>query len=193
MFCGPSPSLTRRMQTIDMLADDAVLNGVIDDERSVSAVESLEILRRVEVGNMTSQDVLGMVLAHRERAEVKYYRATHASLVAALDLGLPTGACYAMSAATMTGLGLIPTVTDHIPMVLDVAMDAADRDELEATTLRTGRRLRVRWVPCHPADLPIAHVALDLLCSGNHVAEATGMAVLSRTGSVGELRSMLGG
>ena len=181
------------MQPLDMLAADAALNGVIDDRGAVSAAESLEMLERVEVGELTSEDVLGLILTHSERAEVKHYRATHASLMEAFNRGLPTGACYAMSAVTMTGLGLVPTVTDHIPMVLEVSMGAAERMDLEATTLRKGHRLRVRWVPCQPADLPIAHVALDLLCSGNHVAEETGMAVLSRTGSVGELRAMLGG
>lgn len=181
------------MQTIDMLAEDAALNGFIDDRSAVSAVESLELLRQVEVGGLTSEDVLDLILTHRRRAEVKLYRASHASLMEAFNHGLPTGACYAMSAVTMTGLGLIPTVTDRIPLVLEVSVDAAERMELEATTLRKGLRLRVRWVPCPVEDLPIAHVALDLLCSGDAKAEATGMAVLSRTGSVEELRAKLGG
>lgn len=176
-----------------MLAEDAALNGAIKDRRAVSAVESLETLQLAEVGELASEDVLGLILTHRRRAEVKFYRASHASLMEAFNHGLPTGGCYAMSAVTMTGLGLIPTVTDRIPMVLDVSMDSMDRMELEATTLRNGHRLRVRWVPCSPADLPIAHVALDLLCSGNAKAEQTGMAVLSRTGSVEELRAMMGG
>lgn len=181
------------MQTIDMLAEDAALNGFIDDRSAVSAVESLELLRQVEAGELTSGDVLDLILTHRRRAEVKLYRASHVSLMEAFNHGLPTGACYAMSAVTMTGLGLIPTVTDRIPLVLEVSMDAAERMELEATTLRKGLRLRVRWVPCPVEDLPIAHVALDLLCSGDAKAEATGMAVLSRTGSVEELRAKLGG
>lgn len=145
------------------------------------------------MGSLSPEGVLGLILAHSERAEVKHYRASHASLLATLTDGVPTGASYAMSATTMIGLGLVPIVSDHLPMVLEVAMDASDRMELEATTLSRGNRLRVRWVPCSPRDLPVAHVALDLLCSGDAKAEATGMAVLSRTGSVEELRAMLSG